>query len=76
MSGTEPVLIVHGGAWAVPDHLAQASRRGVTQAAITGHKLLPGGGTALEAVIASVKVRTAKDLDNDPAAKSCQKSKV
>ena len=72
----EPVLVVHGGAWAVPDHLAQASRRGVTQAAFTGHKLLMGGGTALEAVIASVKVRTAKDLDKESASKSFQKFRV
>ena len=56
MSGTEPVLIVHGGAWAVPDHLAAASRRGVREAAITGHRVLKEGGTAIEAVIASVKV--------------------
>ena len=56
MSDTEPVLIVHGGAWAVPDHLAEASRRGVREAAITGHNVLKQGGTAIEAVIASVKV--------------------
>ena len=72
----ETVIVVHGGAWAVPDHLAQASRRGVTQAAITGHQVLQGGGTALEAVIASVKVRMTKDLDRDLTTKRCQKSRA
>ena len=75
-SMSEPVIIVHGGAWAVPDHLAQASRRGVKQAAITGHQVLQGGGTAMEAVIASVKVIKIIEMERDPVTNSCQKSKV
>ncbi len=33
----EPVIVVHGGAWAIPDHLAKASRIGVKLAAKGGY---------------------------------------
>ena len=34
----DPVIVIHGGAWAVPDHLAEASRRGVRAGYIMGHE--------------------------------------
>ena len=58
----DPVIVIHGGAWAVPDHLAEASRRGVREAARAGHRVLASGGSAVEAVTAAVKV-----LEDDPA---------
>ena len=63
MSGSniEPVIVIHGGAWAVPDSLAEASRSGVKEAARTGYSVLRAGGSAIEAVTASVRV-----LEDDP----------
>ncbi|XP_053292031.1 isoaspartyl peptidase/L-asparaginase [Pleuronectes platessa] len=49
------VIVVHGGAWAIPDHLAQASVYGVKAAARQGFTLLKSGGTAVEAVEAAVR---------------------
>ena len=57
-----PVIVIHGGAWAVPDSLAEASRRGVKTAALAGHKVLAEGGSALDAVTQAVKT-----LEDDPA---------
>ena len=56
------VIVIHGGAWAVPDSLARNSRQGVRTAALTGHKILRGGGSALDAVTQAVKT-----LEDDPA---------
>ena len=63
MSGSniEPVIVIHGGAWAVPDSLAEASRSGVKEAARTGYSVLRAGGSAIEAVTASVRM-----LEDDP----------
>ncbi|XP_060942966.1 isoaspartyl peptidase/L-asparaginase [Limanda limanda] len=49
------VIVVHGGAWAIPDHLAEASVDGVKAAACEGFSLLKSGGTAVEAVEAAVR---------------------
>ncbi len=51
-----PVLVVHGGAWAIPDDLVEAHLRGVRQAAAEGWRVLVGGGSALDAVEAAVVV--------------------
>ena len=58
----EPVIVIHGGAWSVPDSLAEASRNGVKEAAKAGHEVLSQGGSALEAVTQAVKI-----LEDDPA---------
>ncbi|XP_041866511.1 isoaspartyl peptidase/L-asparaginase [Melanotaenia boesemani] len=50
------VLVVHGGAWAIPDELAKASVEGVKSAAREGSSVLKGGGNALDAVEAAVRV--------------------
>lgn len=49
------VLVVHGGAWAIPDELAEASVDGVKTAARKGFVVLRNGGSALDAVEAAVK---------------------
>ncbi|KAL6101736.1 uncharacterized protein ACO6RY_16914 [Pungitius sinensis] len=49
------VLVVHGGAWAIPDDLAVASVDGVKVAARAGHSVLQSGGNALDAVEAAVR---------------------
>jgi beta-aspartyl-peptidase (threonine type) len=53
---TKPVLLVHGGAWAIPDHLVDAHLNGVRNAQAAGWRVLARGGTAVEAVEASVVV--------------------
>ncbi|XP_072247238.1 isoaspartyl peptidase/L-asparaginase [Leuresthes tenuis] len=52
MSG---VVVVHGGAWAIPDELAKASVDGVKTAAREGSSVLRSGGSALDAVEAAVR---------------------
>eukprot|EP00941_MAST-03F_sp_MAST-3F-sp1_P001490 g1490.t1 len=49
-------IVVHGGAWAIPDELCDASVAGVKRAASAGYKVLSLGGSALEAVEAAVRV--------------------
>ena len=50
----EPVLLVHGGAWAIPDDAVEAHQRGVQAAAEVGWRVLEKGGTALDAVEESI----------------------
>ncbi|WP_263355834.1 isoaspartyl peptidase/L-asparaginase family protein [Acidicapsa ligni] len=64
MSNTQtrtPVLIVHGGAWAIPPEMAEDHQRGVANALATGYAILEKGGTATDAVEAAVTV-----LEDDP----------
>jgi L-asparaginase / beta-aspartyl-peptidase len=56
-----PVLIVHGGAWAIPPEMAEDHQRGVAHALATGYAILERGGTATDAVEAAVTV-----LEDDP----------
>eukprot|EP00038_Savillea_parva_P003591 m.127869 g.127869 ORF g.127869 m.127869 type:complete len:331 (-) comp11219_c1_seq2:1443-2435(-) len=49
-------IIVHGGAWDIPDALEKASRRGCVDAASVGYSVLAQGGTAVEAVEAAVRI--------------------
>jgi len=46
----DPVLVVHGGAWAIPDDMVEAHLNGVRNAMAAGWRLLETGGTALDAV--------------------------
>ena len=54
--GTSPyhpsmtALIVHAGAWDIPDAEKPAHRQGVDRAVRAGWDVLEGGGTAVEAV--------------------------
>jgi beta-aspartyl-peptidase (threonine type) len=56
-----PTLLVHGGAWAIPEDAAEAHETGVRNALEAGYKILARGGTALDAVEAAVTV-----LEDDP----------
>jgi beta-aspartyl-peptidase (threonine type) len=49
-----PVLLVHGGAWDVPDDMVDAHQNGVAKALAAGYALLQQGATALDAVEAAV----------------------
>jgi L-asparaginase / beta-aspartyl-peptidase len=46
----KPVLVVHGGAWAIPDDMLKAHLNGVRNAATIGWHVLESGGSALDAV--------------------------
>lgn len=52
----QPMILVHGGAWAIPDDLVEAHLSGVRDAAEAGWRALQGGGTALDAIEAAVLV--------------------
>ena len=51
-----PVLVVHGGAWDIPDDMVEAHLNGVRNAAAAGWRTLEGGGSALDAVEEAVVV--------------------
>ena len=53
---TSPVLLIHGGAWAMPDSEIAAHERGISNALDAGYAILRRGGTAVEAVEAAVVV--------------------
>lgn len=62
VANVEPVVIIHGGAWAIPEKLSEASKNGVKLAAIKAYRILKNGGSALDAVEAAVVL-----LEDDPA---------
>jgi L-asparaginase / beta-aspartyl-peptidase len=51
---TDPVIIVHGGAWDIPDRLVEANKRGVEEAVGKGWSVLKKRGSALDTVVAAV----------------------
>ena len=53
---TNPVLVVHGGAWAIPDDMVEAHVNGVRNAAAAGWCALERGASALDAVEEAVVV--------------------
>ena len=53
---TDPVLVVHGGAWAMPDDMVEAHIHGVQNSLAAGWRVLERGGTALDAVEESVVI--------------------
>jgi L-asparaginase / beta-aspartyl-peptidase len=53
---TNPVLVVHGGAWAMPDDVVDAHLNGVRNAAATGWRVLERGGSSLDAVEEAVVI--------------------
>ncbi len=50
------MLLVHGGAWAIPDDMAEAHLAGVRRAVAAGWRVLKRGGPALDAVEEAVVV--------------------
>jgi beta-aspartyl-peptidase (threonine type) len=57
----KPSLIVHGGAWDIPDEAVEACKAGCDRALAAGWSILSRGGSALDAVEAAVAV-----LEDDP----------
>ncbi|XP_048701156.2 isoaspartyl peptidase/L-asparaginase isoform X1 [Caretta caretta] len=57
--GTNPVLVVHGGAWAIPDEFAERSILGVKNAVKSGFAVLEMGGSSMKAV--EIAVRALED---------------
>ena len=51
-----PSLLIHGGAWAMPDDAVEAHERGIADALAAGWARLEQGGTAVDAVEAAVAV--------------------
>jgi L-asparaginase / beta-aspartyl-peptidase len=47
---SSPIILVHGGAWAIPDEACHAHQEGVEQAAAAGWKALERGASSLDAV--------------------------
>ena len=56
MPHTKPTLIIHGGAWAMPDDAVAAHKNGIANALAAGYAILESGGTAVSAVEAAVAV--------------------
>ena len=52
----KPSIIVHGGAWDIPDEAVEACKAGCYQALAAGWSILSRGGSALDAVEAAVVV--------------------
>jgi beta-aspartyl-peptidase (threonine type) len=53
---TQPVLLIHGGAWAMPDDAVAAHEDGIASALAAGYALLEQGASAVDAVEAAVAV--------------------
>ena len=53
---TQPVLLIHGGAWAMPDDAVVAHEVGMANALAAGYALLEKGASAVDAVEAAVAV--------------------
>jgi beta-aspartyl-peptidase (threonine type) len=60
---TEPMraIVVHGGAWSIPEEARAAHRAGCLMAADRGFTVLAAGGSALDAVVAAIEL-----LEDDP----------
>jgi len=52
----KPALIVHGGAWDIPDEAVEACKSGCHRALAAGWSILHRGGSALDAVEAAIMV--------------------
>lgn len=57
----KPALIVHGGAWDIPDEAMDACKSGCQRALAAGWAVLSQGGHALDAIEAAIMV-----LEDDP----------
>ena len=57
----KPSLIVHGGAWDIPDEAIDACKSGCERALSAGWPILARGGHALDAIEAAIMV-----LEDDP----------
>lgn len=62
VSPMKPSLIVHGGAWDIPDAAVPACKSGCERALTAGWRILEAGGSALDTIEAAVVI-----LEDDPA---------
>ena len=53
-------IVVHGGAWAIPDAIYDRTHQGVVRAAKIGFEVLKKGGSALDAVQVHNLLRSSK----------------
>jgi beta-aspartyl-peptidase (threonine type) len=58
----KPSLIIHGGAWNIPDEALEDCRKGIRRALEAGWEILTAGGTATDAVESTITV-----LEDNPA---------
>ena len=58
----KPSLIIHGGAWNIPDEAVEDCRGGIRRALGAGWKILSSGGAAVDAVQAAIVI-----LEDDSA---------
>ncbi len=57
----KPSLIIHGGAWNIPQDAVEDCRSGIRRALEAGWKILSGGGSAMDAVESAIV-----SLEDDP----------
>jgi len=57
-------IVVHGGAWSIPEAQTQRNLDGCETAVAAGYEVLRGGGSALDAVEAAVRALEADDSFN------------
>ena len=53
---SDPVLVIHGGAWAMPDDMVDAHINGVRNALAAGWRVLERGGSSVDAVEEAVVI--------------------
>ncbi len=58
----EPAIIVHGGAWSIPEFLVEPNLKAVRRAVEAGYRILSSGGSALDAVERAVMI-----MEDDPS---------
>ncbi|MDE1163704.1 MAG: isoaspartyl peptidase/L-asparaginase [Acidobacteriaceae bacterium] len=58
----KPILLIHGGAWAMPDDAIDAHNRGIRHALTAGWNALNKGGTATDAVEAAISAMEDDDI--------------
>jgi L-asparaginase / beta-aspartyl-peptidase len=56
MTKSNPVLLVHGGAWSIPDDMVEVHLKGVRNAVAAGWSILERGGSAVDAVEEAVVI--------------------
>jgi beta-aspartyl-peptidase (threonine type) len=61
LSSMKPSLIVHGGAWDIPDEAVEACKSGCHRALSAGWSILSRGGSAIDAIEAAILI-----LEDDP----------
>jgi beta-aspartyl-peptidase (threonine type) len=56
------VILIHGGAWSIPDEMVEGHLRGMRHALAEAWRVLENGGSALDAVEAAVAVMEDDDI--------------